>query len=120
MSVTNLDSPTNAIRFLDADTGRTPVLALDLSIVANRYLELTEAIPDAQVFYAMKANPHPAVIGLLATMGCGIDRAPMARVTAGCRAGMLHAIQPPKPCPTMTARSSPRLRTIAAASAVAV
>jgi ornithine decarboxylase len=75
VSVTNLDSPTNAIRFLDADTGRTPVLALDLSIVANRYLELTEAIPDAQVFYAMKANPHPAVIGLLATMGCGIDAA---------------------------------------------
>ena len=75
MTVTNLDSPVNAIRFLDHDTGRTPVLALDLSIVANRYVELTEAIPDAQVLYAMKANPHPAVIALLASLGCGIDAA---------------------------------------------
>lgn len=75
MTVVNLDTPTNALRFLDGDTGRTPVLALDLDIVANRYLELTEAIPDAQVFYAMKANPHPAVIGVLASLGCGIDAA---------------------------------------------
>lgn len=66
---------TNALHFLDTDTGRTPVLALDLDVVAARYLELREALPDALVLYAMKANPHPAVVGLLASMGCGIDAA---------------------------------------------
>src|SRR5689334_22775409 len=75
MKTKNLDSPEAALRYLDSDTGPTPVLALDLAIVANRYRELTEAIPDAQVFYAMKANPHPAVVKLLGSMGCGVDAA---------------------------------------------
>ncbi|MFN8051499.1 MAG: type III PLP-dependent enzyme [Acidimicrobiales bacterium] len=73
MTIHDGDRPLNAIRFLDADHGRTPVLALDLTVVATRYRELTEAIPDARVLYAMKANPHPAVVGLLAGLGCGID-----------------------------------------------
>lgn len=61
--------------FLDRDTGRTPVLVLDLDVVAQRYRELRAALPEATVFYAMKANPHPAVLELLASMGCGVDAA---------------------------------------------
>ena len=39
---------------------------------------------------------------------------------AVCGGGRAGAAPPPRPCPTMTACSSPRLRTIAAASAAAV
>ena len=66
---------TGALDFLDADTGRTPVLALDLGVVADRYRALVSALPGTQVFYAMKANPHPAVLDLLSSLGCGIDAA---------------------------------------------
>ena len=66
-------TPDRALALLDADRGPTPVLAIDLDVVAEQYRELTAALPEARVFYAMKANPHPAVVGLLASMGCGID-----------------------------------------------
>jgi len=80
----------HALRFLDADDGRTPVLALDLGVVAQRYRELTDALPRAQVFYAMKANPHPAVIDLLASLGCGIDAASTNEVDTA----LAHGVPP--------------------------
>lgn len=65
--------PRAALAFLDADRGPTPVLALDLSVVAHRYRRLTETLPGVEVFYAMKANPHPAVLDTLIGLGSGID-----------------------------------------------
>lgn len=67
------DEPVRAVRHLDAARRETPVLVLDLDVVATRYAELRAALPDAAVLYAMKANPHPEVVRLLASLGCGID-----------------------------------------------
>jgi len=51
----------------------TPFLALDLSIVKSRYIELEQGFPDADIFYAVKANPADEVIQLLADSGASFD-----------------------------------------------
>ncbi|MDO6593979.1 type III PLP-dependent enzyme [Neptuniibacter sp. 1_MG-2023] len=51
----------------------TPFLALDLSIIKNRYVELEQGFPDADLFYAVKANPANEVIQLLAELGSSFD-----------------------------------------------
>lgn len=51
----------------------TPFLALDLNVVTTRYRELGEGFPDADVFYAVKANPADEVIQLLADLGSSFD-----------------------------------------------
>lgn len=47
----------------------TPVLFLETDAVERRYADLRRALPYADVHYALKANPHPAVIDTL--RGCG-------------------------------------------------
>lgn len=84
-------TPDGALALLDADRGPTPVLAIDLDVVAARYDELTAALPDARVFYAMKANPHPAVVGLLASLGCGVDVASTNEVDQAIELGVAPA-----------------------------
>lgn len=51
----------------------TPYLVMDLEIVAERYDALREAIPEAAVFYAVKANPAPEVLRVLAAEGSHFD-----------------------------------------------
>ncbi len=51
----------------------TPFLVVDTGIVAEQYDELTEAFPFAQVYYAVKANPAPELIDLLAARGSNFD-----------------------------------------------
>lgn len=51
----------------------TPFLALDLTVVGERYHELEEGFPDADIFYAVKANPADEVIQVLANAGSSFD-----------------------------------------------
>jgi ornithine decarboxylase len=51
----------------------TPCVIIDLDIVRDRYEELDAALPDAQLFYAVKANPTPDVLELLADLGSSFD-----------------------------------------------
>ena len=51
----------------------TPFLVLDPGIVAARYAALRAAFPRAELLYAVKACPEPAVLRLLAGLGCGFD-----------------------------------------------
>jgi ornithine decarboxylase len=51
----------------------TPILAIDLDIIRNRYTELTRCLPNAQIYYALKANPMNEVIQLLHSMGSNFD-----------------------------------------------
>ena len=51
----------------------TPFLALDLTVVGERYHELEEGFPDADIFYAVKANPADEVIQELANAGSSFD-----------------------------------------------
>jgi len=52
---------------------RTPELVLDLAVVAEKYQAITSALPDLTVYYAMKCNPHPAVLTLLHALGSSFE-----------------------------------------------
>ncbi|WP_286238243.1 type III PLP-dependent enzyme [Neptuniibacter halophilus] len=51
----------------------TPFLALDLSVVKTRYDELAGGFPEADIYYAVKANPADEIIELLAASGSSFD-----------------------------------------------
>lgn len=67
-------------RFLADGAQETPFLVLDLDAVAERYLALAAAIPEAEIFYAVKANPEPAVIRRLISLGCCFDVASIGEI----------------------------------------
>jgi ornithine decarboxylase len=39
---------------------------VDLDVVRDNYTAFAKALPDTRVFYAVKANPQPEVLDLLA------------------------------------------------------
>ena len=59
--------------FLERPGLPTPLLVVDTAFVADRYLELQRALPDALIYYATKANPSPAIICALAEAGSAFD-----------------------------------------------
>ena len=66
----------------------TPCLVLDLDVVAARYARLRAALPEVAVHYAVKANPEPDVVALLADLGARFDVASPAEVELCLRAGI--------------------------------
>jgi diaminopimelate decarboxylase len=59
---------------LAARVGQTPFYAYDRVLLRSRVASLRTALPPTvQLHYAMKANPMPAVVGLMATLVDGID-----------------------------------------------
>lgn len=62
----------------EADRHETPFIVINLNIVSKiskRYQELEKLFPDTRIFYAVKANPAPEIIGLLRDLGAGFDAA---------------------------------------------
>lgn len=65
---------TDALSTALADRSKpTPRLVLDLDVVAGQYRDFVAALPDVEVFYAVKANPHPEVLRVLAELGSNFD-----------------------------------------------
>ena len=60
------------------DTG--PCLVVDLEVVRDNYAAFARALPDTRVFYAVKANPEPAVLDLLARLGSCFDTASVVEI----------------------------------------
>ena len=60
------------------DTG--PCLVVDLDVVRENYGAFAKALPDTRVFYAVKANPEPAVLDLLARLGSCFDCASVVEI----------------------------------------
>lgn len=75
-------------RFLADQRPATPCLILALDVVAERYRALTGAFPEATVYYAVKANPEPEVIGLLSRLGSRFDVASPAEIELCLRCGV--------------------------------
>jgi ornithine decarboxylase len=50
-----------------------PCLVIDLDVVRENYLTFAKALPDSKVFYAVKANPAPEILKLLAELGSCFD-----------------------------------------------
>ncbi|HRA44987.1 MAG TPA: type III PLP-dependent enzyme [Phycicoccus sp.] len=60
----------------------SPRLELDVSIAVERFRRLSAVLPGARIRYAVKANPHPALLRALAAEGCGFDVASPAEAGA--------------------------------------
>lgn len=56
-----------------ADGKETPFLVVDLSIIKQKFEELTGCFPMAKVHYALKANPGVEVVNLLRDLGSSFD-----------------------------------------------
>ena len=72
-------------RDLGQDEG--PVMVLDLDVVRDNYTAFARSLPDTRVFYAVKANPAPEVLRLLAEMGSCFDTASVAEIEMALAAG---------------------------------
>jgi ornithine decarboxylase len=64
-----------------------PRLVVDLEVVRENYLAFAHALPDTRVFYAVKANPAPEVLKLLADLGACFDTASVAEIDMALAAG---------------------------------
>jgi ornithine decarboxylase len=64
-----------------------PCLVLDLDIVRDNYLAFARAMPDTRIFYAVKANPTPEVLSLLAELGSSFDTASVPEIEMALAAG---------------------------------
>jgi len=74
---------TDRIRqFLHTARPEGPCLVLDLSVVRDNYLAFARALPDTRIYYAVKANPAPEVLELLAGLGSFFDCASMGEIDA--------------------------------------
>ena len=51
------------------------ILYINLDILAAQYKQLKRSLPEFQVFYALKANPHPAIIQKLKSMNAAFETA---------------------------------------------
>ena len=74
-------------RFLAQRRPATPCLVLDLDIVTQNYAKLRQAMPDAAVYYALKANPAPEILQLLAGLGSSFDAASVNEIDMVLAAG---------------------------------
>lgn len=71
-----------------ARVGQTPFYAYDRSIIQARVAKLRAALPNGiKLHYAMKANPMPAVVGLMAELVDGIDVASAGELKVALDAG---------------------------------
>ncbi len=64
-----------------------PCLVVDLDVVRENYNAFARALPDSRVFYAVKANPEPEVLKLLAGLGSSFDCASVAEIDMALAAG---------------------------------
>ncbi len=56
-----------------AENKKTPLLIMDMEHIERKYHELTECMPFADIFYAMKANPMNEILLLLNRLGSNFD-----------------------------------------------
>lgn len=64
-----------------------PCLVVDLDVVRENYRAFEKALPDSRIFYAVKANPAPEILRLLATLGSNFDTASVVEVEMALEAG---------------------------------
>lgn len=80
-------STQRALDLLQKFPDRSPLLAVDLDIVAQHYLDLAAALPNVAIFYAVKANPAPEILRLLVALGSSFDVASLPEVEQCLAAG---------------------------------
>ena len=80
--------PPRIERFLADEDPPTPCLVIDLEVVEERYRALVASLPEADVYYAVKANPSPGLLARLAALGSRFDVASPAEISLCLAAGV--------------------------------
>ena len=75
-------------RFLAEERPATPCLVVDLEIVAENYRRLEAALPLAEIYYAVKANPAPEILAVLRDLGSRFDSASAPEIDTCLAAGI--------------------------------
>lgn len=73
--------------FLKERLPDSPCLVLDLDVVRENYSAYRRAMPDTAIYYAVKANPAPEILELLADLGASFDCASVAEIEMALAAG---------------------------------
>jgi ornithine decarboxylase len=76
------------VAFLDQARPMTPCLVVDLDIVEGKYRALRAALPAAEVFYAVKANPAQEILTRLVGLGSSFDTASAGEIRQVLAAGV--------------------------------
>ena len=79
-------------RFVDASNPGTPCLVIDLDVVRGNYLKLARLLPQASIYYAVKANPAPEILRLLVSLGSSFDCASIHEIRDCLGAGAVPAM----------------------------
>lgn len=74
-------------RFLSFNQPATPCLVFDIDRVERNFHALRDALPLAQIFYAVKANPAAPVLSRLVGLGSSFDAASAEEIDACLDAG---------------------------------
>ncbi|MEO3384858.1 ornithine/lysine decarboxylase [Mesorhizobium sp. CAU 1741] len=64
-----------------------PCLVLDLDVVRDNFKAFERALPESKIYYAVKANPAPEILRLLASLGSSFDTASVAEIEMALDAG---------------------------------
>src|SRR5262249_24526167 len=75
------------LAYLESEKPATPCLVIDLDIVADKYGALKHALPAADIFYAVKANPAPEILKRLVALGSSFDTASAGEIRQVLAAG---------------------------------
>lgn len=75
------------IDFLNTRRPDGPCLVVDLDVVRDNFTAFRRALPDSAIYYAVKANPAPEILRLLASMGSSFDAASVSEVELALEAG---------------------------------
>ncbi len=72
--------PPKIARYLATADLPSPCLVVDVDIVEHNFGELADAVPEARIFYAVKANPADEIVDRLAKRGACFDTASMGEI----------------------------------------
>ena len=75
------------IDFLRRENPEGPCLVVDLEVVRDNYKAFARSMPGTRIFYAVKANPAPEILSLLASLGSCFDTASVAEIEMALAAG---------------------------------
>ena len=75
------------LNFLADRRPEGPCLVVDLDVVRSNFEAYRSALPESRIFYAVKANPAPEILSLLAEMGSSFDCASVQEVEMALAAG---------------------------------
>ncbi len=78
--------------FLASSALTTPCLVIDLEVIERSFLRFRELLPQAAMYYAVKANPAPSILNLLSAAGAGFDAASVPEIESCLAAGSPPAL----------------------------